>query len=73
MDILVFANVHALKYNGQEQKMKYHNGGVLRNEQDSTLLLKPYSQRRKLTWVEYVPLVVLGILVVSLLMKGIVG
>jgi hypothetical protein len=54
--------------------MKYHNDGVLRTEQDSTLWLKPYSpQRRKLTWVEYVPLAVLGILMVGLLMKGILG
>lgn len=53
--------------------MKYHNDGVLRTEQDSTLWLKPYSQKRKLTWVEYIPLVVLGILMVSLLMNGILG
>ena len=54
--------------------MRYHNGGVLRTEQDSTLWLKPYSpQRRKLTWVEYVPLAILGILMAGLLMKGLLG
>lgn len=53
--------------------MKYHNDGVLRTEQDSTLWLKAYSQKRKLTWVEYIPLVVLGILMAGLLMNGIFG
>ena len=54
--------------------MKYLNG-KLRNEQDSTLWLKPGSQKRKLTWVEYLPLVVLGILLVGLffLMKNMFG
>jgi hypothetical protein len=50
--------------------MKYHNDGVLRTEQDSTLWLKPGSQKQKLTWVEYLPLVVLCILIVGLLMHG---
>ena len=47
--------------------MKYHNDGVLRNEQDSTLWLRPGSQKRKLCWKEYLPLLVLGILLASLL------
>jgi len=51
--------------------MKYHNGGVLRTEQDSTLRLRP--GKRKLTWVEYLPLVVLGILMTGLLIRSLLG
>lgn len=53
--------------------MKYHNDGVLRNEQDSTLWLRPGAQKRTLTWKEYLPLVVLGVVLASLLMNGLLG
>jgi hypothetical protein len=52
--------------------MKYRNG-VLRNEQDSTLWLRPNMRKQQLTWVEYIPLVILGVLMVGMLMKEIFG
>lgn len=52
--------------------MKYLNG-KLRVEQDSTLWMKPYSQKQKLNWMEYLPLVVLGVLLSALLVKYLVG
>ena len=54
-------------------EMRYHNDGVLRTEQDLTLRLKLGAQKRKLTWVEYLPLVVLGALLLGLLMSGLLG
>ena len=53
--------------------MKYHNNGVLRTEQDSTLWLKPSARNQKLTWVEYLPLVILGILMAFVITSAIVG
>jgi len=47
--------------------------GKLRDEQDSTLWLRPGSQKRKLTWVEYLPLAVLGLLMAGLLMNSLFG
>jgi hypothetical protein len=52
--------------------MKYLNGR-LRSEQDSTLYLRPYSQQQKLTWAEYLPLVILGVLLAGLLLQAIFG
>lgn len=52
--------------------MKYLNG-KLRAEQDSTLYFRPDSLKQKLNWVEYLPLIVLGILMVGLLLKYIFG
>lgn len=52
--------------------MKYLNGRLL-PEQDSTLYLRAYSQEPKLTWAEYLPLVILGILLAGLLMQAILG
>ncbi len=50
--------------------MKYHNE-VLRAEQDSTLRLRRDSWNRKLTWVEFLPMVVLGLLIVGFLLISI--
>jgi hypothetical protein len=54
----------------QEPKMRYHNG-VLRNDQDCTLRLKRYTQKQKLSWVEYLPAFVLGVLMMGLLMGSV--
>lgn len=51
--------------------MKYHNEGVLRAEQDMTLRLRP--GKRKLRWVEYLPLIFLGILLSGVLIHGFLG
>jgi len=51
--------------------MRYHNNGVLRTEQDSTLWLKRGSRKRKLNWLEFIPPVALCIFIVGLLMSGI--
>jgi hypothetical protein len=40
--------------------------GVLRTKQAHSFWLRPFSQERKLTWVEYLPLVILGILMAGL-------
>jgi hypothetical protein len=48
--------------------MKYLNG-VLRAEQDSTLRLKRVTLKRKLSWLEYIPLILLGVLLAGLLVK----
>ncbi len=48
--------------------MKYLNG-KLRIEQDSTLWLRPYSEKQKLNWREYIPLVVLAVLISAMLLK----
>jgi hypothetical protein len=53
--------------------MKYHNDGMLRNAQDSTLFIRPGKQKRKLTWVEYLPLLVLGVLLIGLLAHVLAG
>lgn len=45
--------------------MKYHNG-ILRNEQDSTLLMRPVAQKSKMHWTEYLPLFILSVLVACL-------
>jgi hypothetical protein len=45
--------------------MKYQNG-MLRKEQDSTLWMRPVTQGRELPWAEYLPLLILGLLVVGL-------
>lgn len=50
--------------------MRYHNG-VLRDERDATLRLRPIAPKRKLPWLEYVPLIILCILIAGLLAKGI--
>lgn len=47
--------------------MKYHHG-VLRNEQDSTLLMRPIAKKSKLQWTEYLPLFILSILAACLFM-----
>ncbi len=49
--------------------MKYQNGHF-RNDSDSTLWLRPESQKQKLTWEEYLPVVVLCVFFVSLLVNG---
>lgn len=46
--------------------MKYLNG-QLRNEQDSTLCMAAYAHKRDMTVEEYVPVVVLVVLLASLL------
>jgi len=50
--------------------MKYHNNGVLRNDPDTTLWLKPGSRKQKLTCVEYLPIVVLIFLMAGLLLTS---
>lgn len=40
--------------------------GVQHTKQARSFWSRPYLQRRKLTWAEYIPLVVLGILMVEL-------
>lgn len=40
--------------------------GSLRNEQDSTLCVRPISKQRELSCAEYLPLLILGILIVCL-------
>ena len=50
--------------------MRYHNG-VLRAEQDSTLMLRPIAKKKNLTWMEYGPLIILCGLIAGLLVKGI--
>ena len=52
--------------------MKYLNG-KLRDAQDCTLMVRPYSPKQKLNWLEYLPLIVLGILMSALLLKYFVG
>jgi len=47
--------------------MKCQNG-QLRNEQDSTICVRPMSKERKLQWAEYLPLLILGILIIWLVM-----
>jgi hypothetical protein len=53
--------------------MKYHNGGVLRTEQESTLKLMAYSQKRNFNLVEYLPFAILGILMGYILIKYLVN
>ena len=53
--------------------MKYHNDGVLRTEQESTLRLMAYSQKRNFKLVEYLPFVILGILIGYILIKYILS
>lgn len=50
--------------------MRYRNG-VLRVEQDSTLRLRRIAKKKKLTWMEYAPLIILCGLIAGLLVKGI--
>lgn len=57
---------------GQEGNMKYLNG-KLRAEQDTTLCFRPGSQKQKLSWLEYLPLIVLGVLMSALLLKYLLG
>lgn len=45
--------------------MKCQNG-LLRNEQDSTICVRPMSKDRKLPLAEYLPLLILGILIICL-------
>lgn len=47
--------------------MKYHNDVKIRNEQDSTLWIRPGAQKRTLTWAEYLPMIVLAALLAGLL------
>lgn len=47
--------------------MKYHNDGMLRHEQDSTLWIRPAAQRHTLTRAEYLPLIILASLLAGLL------
>lgn len=47
--------------------MKYYNG-QLRNELDDTLCFRP--KTHKVNWKEYVPFVVLALLMVGLLING---
>ena len=54
-------------------EMKYHNDGKLRNEQDSTLWIRPGAQKRKLTWVEFLPVLVLAGLLAGLLVYTLLG
>ncbi len=51
--------------------MKYHNDGVLRTRQATTFWSEQDSRKQKLTWMEYVPLIVLCTLMVGVLMNGI--
>ncbi len=53
--------------------MKYHNDGVLRAEQDSTLRIRPELREQKMTCVEYLPVVVLCLLMAGLLISSIFG
>lgn len=53
--------------------MKYHNDGVLRTEQESTLRLMAYSQKRNFRLIEYLPLAILGILIGYVLIQYIFG
>ncbi len=57
-------------YYGQEHKMKYYNG-QLRNELDDTLCIRP--KVHKLNWKECAPFVVLALLMVGLLMNGLIS
>ncbi len=52
--------------------MRYLNGKLL-PKQDSTLYLSAYSQEPKLTWKEYIPLVILGVLLLGLLLQALFG
>ena len=45
--------------------MNSHNG-ILRDERDSTLRLRAIPQKKKLTWVEYIPLIILIFVIVGL-------
>lgn len=47
--------------------MKCQNG-LLRNERDSTICTRPMSKKEKLRWAEYLPLLILGILIACLFM-----
>ncbi len=47
--------------------MRYHHG-VLRTKQAASFWSKPELKKRKLTCVEYLPLVVLAVLMVGLFM-----
>lgn len=49
--------------------MGYHNG-VPHTKQERTFWVRPDSKRHKLTCAEYLPLVVLGILMVGVLAHG---
>lgn len=51
--------------------LKHHDGILRDDERDSTLRLKPASQKRTLTWVEYIPLIILCLLIAGLLVKSI--
>lgn len=48
--------------------MKYHNAHI-RNEQDSTLCLRAYSQKQNLSRDESIPIVVLCMLLAGLLLS----
>jgi len=50
--------------------MRYHNG-VLKNECDTTLRVKAFTEKRKLPWKIYAPLIILCILIAALLLEGI--
>lgn len=52
--------------------MRYLHGR-LHLEQDSTRYLKPCSQEQKLTCMEYLPIVILGILLTGLLLLVVFG
>ena len=47
--------------------MRYHNG-VLRPKQGASIWLRPETHKHKLTWVEYLPLLVLGCFLTGLFM-----
>jgi len=47
--------------------MKYHNGR-LRNVQDATLCFRPEPQKQELSWKEYIPFAILGVLLLTLLL-----
>lgn len=52
--------------------MKYLNG-QLRNEHDTTLLMRTGSHKQHLSVAEYVPIVVLCLVLVGVLMNGLLG
>lgn len=53
--------------------MKYHKDGKLKNEQDSTLWIRPGHKKQKLTWVEYLPVFVLAALLLALMAYALWG
>ena len=69
-DVRAWARVPVLLMYAQrltlELEMKYLNGH-LRNEHDSTMCMEAYTPKRTLTVEEYVPVVALILLLVSLL------